>query len=185
MPSTLQGNAVTDTENTDLRDATAEAAPEVAEHDRVAELENQLAEAKQNVLYAQAEVQNVRRRAEKEAQDARAYATTNFARDILSVADNLERGLAAIPADLRADDKMKGLVAGLEATGRELASVFQRNGITRIAAMGEPLDPNKHQAMMEMPSDATPGTIVQEMQPGYMLKDRLLRPALVAVAKAG
>ncbi|WP_242096773.1 nucleotide exchange factor GrpE [Sphingomonas sp. CROZ-RG-20F-R02-07] len=176
---------MTDTENTDLRDATAEAAPEVAEHDRVAELENQLAEAKQNVLYAQAEVQNVRRRAEKEAQDARAYATTNFARDILSVADNLERGLAAIPADLRADDKMKGLVAGLEATGRELASVFQRNGITRIAAMGEPLDPNKHQAMMEMPSDATPGTIVQEMQPGYMLKDRLLRPALVAVAKAG
>ncbi|WP_267381683.1 MULTISPECIES: nucleotide exchange factor GrpE [unclassified Sphingomonas] len=176
---------MTDTENTDLRDATAEAAPEVAEHDRVAELENQLAEAKQNVLYAQAEVQNVRRRAEKEAQDARAYATTNFARDILSVADNLERGLAAIPAELRADDKMKGLVAGLEATGRELASVFQRNGITRIAAMGEPLDPNKHQAMMEMPSDATPGTIVQEMQPGYMLKDRLLRPALVAVAKAG
>ena len=176
---------MTDTENTDLRDETAEAAPEVAEHDRIAELENQLAEAKQNVLYAQAEVQNVRRRAEKEAQDARTYATTNFARDILSVADNLERGLSAIPADLRGDEKMKGLVAGLEATGRELGSVFQRNGITKITAMGETLDPNKHQAMMEMPSDQTPGTIVQEMQPGYMLKDRLLRPALVAVAKAG
>lgn len=169
----------------DLRDETADAAPEVAEHDRVAELENQLAEAKQNVLYAQAEVQNVRRRAEKEAQDARAYAATAFARDILSVADNLSRGLAAIPAELRSDEKMKGLVTGLEATGRELDSVFQRHGLTKIAAMGEMLDPNKHQAMLEMPSDEAPGTIVQEMQTGYMIKDRLLRPALVAVAKAG
>ncbi|MEG3164897.1 nucleotide exchange factor GrpE [Sphingomonas sp. PB2P19] len=167
----------------DLRDETAEAAPEVAEHDRVGELENQLAEAKQNVLYAQAEVQNVRRRAEKEAQDARAYAATAFARDILSVADNLSRGLAAIPAELRDDEKMKGLVTGLEATGRELDTVFQRHGLTKIAAMGEMLDPNKHQAMLEMPSDEAPGTIVQEMQTGYMIKDRLLRPALVAVAK--
>ena len=99
----------------DLREETAEAAPEVAEHDRAAELEGQLAEAKQAALYAQAEVQNVRRRAEKEAQDARQYAATSFARDILSVADNLERALAAIPAELREDDKMKGLVAGLEA----------------------------------------------------------------------
>jgi molecular chaperone GrpE len=169
----------------DLREETAEAAPEVAEHDRTADLENQLAEAKQNVLYAQAEVQNVRRRAEKEAQDARAYAATSFARDILSVADNLSRGLAAIPAELRDDEKMKGLVTGLEATGRELDSVFQRHGLTKIAAMGEMLDPNKHQAMLEMPSDQPPGTIVQEMQTGYMIKDRLLRPALVAVAKAG
>ena len=174
------------TENDDnLREETAETAPEVAEHDRVGELENQLAEAKQNVLYAQAEIQNVRRRAEKEAQDARAYATTNFARDILSVADNLERALDSIPSDLREDAKFKGLVAGLEATGRELAAVFQRNGITRIAALGEPLDPNKHQAMLEVPSDQASGTIVQEMQGGYMIKDRLLRPALVGVAKAG
>ena len=174
------------TENDDnLREETAETAPEVAEHDRVGELENQLAEAKQNVLYAQAEIQNVRRRAEKEAQDARAYATTNFARDILSVADNLERALDSIPTDLREDAKFKGLVAGLEATGRELAAVFQRNGITRIAALGEPLDPNKHQAMLEVPSDQASGTIVQEMQGGYMIKDRLLRPALVGVAKAG
>ena len=166
-----------------LREETAEAAPEVAEHDRVRELEAQLAEAKQATLYAQADIQNVRRRAEKDAADARSYAATNFARDILSVADNLQRGLAAIPADLRGDEKMKGLVTGLEATGRELDSVFARNGITRIAAMGETLDPNKHQAMMEMPSDQPAGTIVQEMQTGYMIKDRLLRPALVAVAK--
>ncbi len=166
-----------------LRQETAEAAPELAEHDRVAELENQLAEAKQQTLYAQAEIQNVRRRTEKEVSDARNYATTSFARDILSVADNLSRGLSAIPADLRADEKMKGLVTGLEATGRELESVFTRNGITRIEAMGATLDPNKHQAMMEVPSDAEPGTIVQEMQAGYMIKDRLLRPALVGVAR--
>jgi molecular chaperone GrpE len=166
-----------------LRQETAEAAPELAEHDRVAELENQLAEAKQQTLYAQAEIQNVRRRTEKEVTDARNYATTSFARDILSVADNLSRGLSAIPADLRADEKMKGLVTGLEATGRELESVFTRNGITKIEAMGATLDPNKHQAMMEVPSDAEPGTIVQEMQAGYMIKDRLLRPALVGVAR--
>ncbi len=172
-------------ENEDLREATAPEAPEVAEHDRVGELEAELAEAKAATLYAQAEIQNVRRRAEKEAQDARAYAATGFARDILSVSDNLERALQSIPEDLRGDDKFKGLVTGLDATGRELASVFERNGITRIAALGLPLDPNQHQAMLEVPSDQEPGTIVQEMQPGYMIKDRLLRPALVGVAKAG
>lgn len=168
-----------------LREETAEGAPEVAEHDRVAELEAELAEAKAAVLYAQAETQNVRRRFEKEAADARTYAATHFARDILSVADNLSRALAAIPAELREDEKLKGLVVGLEATGRELDSVFGRHGITKIEAMGETLDPNRHQAMMEVPSDQTPGTIVQEIQSGYMIKDRLLRPALVGVAKAG
>ena len=172
------------TQADDLREQTADAAPEVAEHDRTAALEAQLAEAKQAVLYAQAETQNVRRRAEKEAADARQYAATSFARDILSVADNLGRGLAAIPDDLRADDKMKGLVGGLEATGRELDSVFARHGISRIAAVGEPLDPNRHQAMLEVPSDQPAGTVVQEMQAGYMIKDRLLRPALVGVSKA-
>ncbi|ONF96359.1 nucleotide exchange factor GrpE [Sphingomonas jeddahensis] len=178
---------MTDTEtNTpaeDLREETAADAPEVAEHDRVAELESQLAEAKQQTLYAQAEIQNVRRRAEKDAADARAYAATNFARDVLSVNDNLERALAAIPAELREDDKFKGLVTGLEATGRELTNVFQRHGLTKIEAMGQPLDPNRHQAMLEVPSDAEAGTIVQEMQSGWMIKDRLLRPALVGVAK--
>jgi len=180
---------MTENTQTDLREDTAEGAPEVAEHDaataRIAELERQLADAKQAVLYAQAEVQNVRRRAEKEAGDTRAYAVTNFARDILSVADNLGRGLQAIPAELKGDDRFKGLVTGLEATGRELDAVFGRHGIARIEAMGQPLDPNRHQAMVELPSaDAEPGTIVQEMQVGYTIKDRLLRPALVAVAKA-
>lgn len=168
----------------DLRNETAEGAPEVAEHDRVAELEAQLAEAKAAVLYAQADTQNVRRRAEKEVADARAYAATGFARDILSVADNLARALAAIPAELREDDKLKGLVTGLEATGRELESVFGRHGISKIAAIGETLDPNRHQAMMEVPTgDSEPGTVVQEIQTGYMIRDRLLRPALVGVAR--
>ena len=180
---------MTDTEKPadDLRDETAETAPEVAEHDRaaarIAELEDQLAAAKQETLYAHADIQNVRRRAEKDVADARAYAASAFARDVLSVADNLERALGAIPAELRDDDKWKGLVTGLDATGRELESVFGRHGITRIQAMGEPLDPNRHQAMMEVPSDAAPGTVVQEMQAGWMIKDRLLRPALVGVAK--
>lgn len=168
----------------DLREETAEGAPEVAEHDRVAELEAELADAKAAVLYAQAETQNVRRRAEKEAIDARTYAATAFARDVLSVADNLGRALSAIPAELREDEKLKGLVTGLEATGRELDSVFARHGISKIVAMGETLDPNRHQAMMEVPSSEPAGTIVQEIQTGYMIKDRLLRPALVGVAKA-
>ena len=153
---------------------------------KIAELEEALAAAKQDVLYAQAETQNVRRRMEKEAQDAQAYAATGFARDVLSVSDNLTRALDAIPAEMRESEAMKPLVTGLEATGRELESVFAKNGITRIAAMGMPLDPNQHQAMVEIPSaDAEPGTIVAEMQAGYMIKDRLLRPALVGVAKAG
>ncbi|NNM76035.1 nucleotide exchange factor GrpE [Sphingomonas sp. ID1715] len=172
-------------ENDTVREEAAADAPEVAEHDRVTALEAELAEAKAAVLYAQAETQNVRRRLEKDAQDARAYAATSFARDMLSVSDNLERALQAIPAELREDEKFKGLVVGLEATGRELAAVFERNGISRIAALGEKLDPNRHQAMIELPSaDAEPGTVVQEMQAGFMIKDRLLRPALVAVAKA-
>jgi len=152
---------------------------------KIATLEDALATAQQEVLYAQAETQNVRRRMEKEAQDARAYAATGFARDVLSVSDNLTRALEAIPAEMRESESMNGLVIGLEATGRELDSVFAKNGITRIAAMGMPLDPNQHQAMVEIPSaDAEPGTIVAEMQAGYMIKDRLLRPALVGVAKA-
>jgi molecular chaperone GrpE len=152
--------------------------------ERIANLEDMLASAKQDVLYAQADTQNVRRRMEKEAADARAYAATNFARDVLSVVDNLTRALAAIPAETREDEAMKPLVAGLEATGREMDSVLGKHGITRIAAMGLPLDPNQHQAMVEIPSaDVEPGTIVAEMQAGYMIKDRLLRPALVGVAK--
>jgi len=169
--------------NTDdtLRAEMADAAPEVAEQDA---LKAQLEEARNQVLYTQAEMQNLRRRTEKEIADARTYATTGFARDMLSIADNLARALAAIPPELRDQDKMKPLVTGIEMTGKELETVFQRNGITRVEAVGQPLDPNKHQAIMEMESaDQAPGTVVHEMQSGWMIKDRLLRPAMVGVAK--
>jgi molecular chaperone GrpE len=165
-----------------LRDNGAEESP-LAE--ALESLKRDLEAAKQEVLYAQAETQNVRRRLEREKDEARAYAATGFARDILSVADNLTRAVQAIPESLRADDSMKGLVVGLEATQREIEKVFASHGITRIAAVGLPLDPNQHQAMLEVPTaDHEPGTVVQEMQAGWMIKDRLLRAAMVAVAKA-
>ena len=150
----------------------------------LAKLKGDLETARQEVLYARAETQNVRRRLEKDIADTRAYAATGFARDILSVSDNLVRAIESIPQDLRDDDKFKGLVAGIEATQRELERVFSQHGVTRVAAKGLPLDPNVHQAMMEIPSDdAEPGTVIQEMQAGYLIRDRLLRPALVGVAK--
>lgn len=156
-----------------------------ADAERIAALEAELADVRQQVLYAHADTQNVRRRLEKDAQDARSYAATAFARDILTVKDNLERALVMMPADMKGHESFQALVTGIEATGREMDAVFARHGITRIEAVGQPLDPNKHQAMMELPSaDAAPGTIVQEMQAGYMIKDRLLRPAMVGVAKA-
>jgi molecular chaperone GrpE len=168
----------------DLREETAAESPEVAEHDEAARLQAEIEDLKKQILYAQAETQNVRRRMEKDAQDARAYAATGFARDILSVSDNLARALAAIPPAMRDEEGTKALVTGLEMTGKELDNVFQRHGITKIESIGAQLDPNRHQAMVELPSDKAPGTIVQEMQAGYMIKERLLRPALVGVAKS-
>jgi molecular chaperone GrpE len=168
----------------ELREETAEDSPEVAEHDRVGELEQELAESKAKVLYAAAEAQNVRRRLEQELKQATTYAASGFAKDMLAIKDHLDRALAAVGDDLRADATAAQFLAGIESTARELDAVLQRHGVTRIKSVGEALDPNKHQAMMEIPSvHAEPGTIVEEMQPGYMMKDRLLRPALVGVAK--
>lgn len=165
-------------------------AAEMAEDDTSAldraleRLRDDLEAAKQEMLYAKAETQNVRRRMEKDVQDARNYAATGFARDVLSIGDNLARAMQAVPDELREDERLKGLLAGIEATQRELEKIFTQHGITRIASVGLPLDPNQHQAMMEVPSDEHEhGTIVQEMQSGYMIKDRLLRPAMVGVAK--
>ena len=168
----------------ELRKATAEGSPELAEHDRVAELEQQLEEAKSKALYAAAEIQNVRRRLEQEKTQASAYAQAGFAKDMLAIKDHLERALVAVTDELRDDKTASQFLAGIEATARELESVFARHGISRIKSVGESLDPHRHQAMMEIPTDqAEPGTIVEEMQAGYMLRDRLLRPALVGVAK--
>ena len=167
----------------EIRNETADKAPELAEQDRVADLERQLEDAKAKALYAAADTQNVRRRLEQELQQAKSYAAAGFARDMLAIKDHLDRALAAVSAELRADKTAAQFLAGIESTSRELDAVFQRHGVTRIQSVGEQLDPHRHQAMIEMPSDQDPGTIVEEMQPGYMMKDRLLRPALVAVAK--
>jgi len=169
----------------EIRSETAAEAPELKEHDQLAELQKQLEEANAKALYAAAEVQNMRRRMEKEVADAKAYAAAGFARDMLAIKDHLERALVAVNDELRADKVASNFLAGIESTARELEAVFARQGITRIKSIGEKLDPHQHQAMMEIPSEeAMPGTIVEEMQAGYVMKDRLLRPALVGVAKA-
>ena len=168
----------------EIRRETAEGAPEVAEHDRVAELEAALEEANSKALYAAAEIQNVRRRLETEKQQAANYATTQFARDMLAIKDHLDRALAAVSDELRADQTAANFLAGIEATSRELESAFARNGVERVAAKGLPLDPHHHQAMIEIPhGEAEPGTVIEEMQAGYKMRDRLLRPALVGVAR--
>lgn len=168
----------------EIRRETADDAPELAEHDRLSELEKALEEANSKALYAAAEVQNVRRRLEQEKSQAAAYASATFARDMLAIKDHLDRALAAVGEELRGDKLASNFLAGIESTSRELDAVFARNGVTRIEAKGHKLDPHKHQAMVEIPSeDAEPGTVIEEMQAGYMLKDRLLRPALVGVAK--
>jgi molecular chaperone GrpE len=145
----------------------------------------EIAELKDRLLRAAAETENTRRRLERDKQDASAYAVTGFARDLLGVADNLRRALDAIPADARESESVRPILTGVEMTERELTNVLTRHGIKRVEAVGQKLDPNLHQAMIEVESDdAEPGTVVQELQAGYVIKDRLLRPALVSVAKA-
>lgn len=143
---------------------------------------------KDRALRAMAEVENVRKRLERERDDARTYSVTRFARDILTVADNLNRALSAFPPDVRAkaDDAVKAVLDGVEATARELGAALGRHGVKPIAAEGQKFDPNLHQAIAEVPTrDAPPGTVVSVVQDGYLIGDRLLRPAMVTVAKAG
>jgi molecular chaperone GrpE len=149
--------------------------------------QQEVAGLKDQLLRTLAELENTRRRARKEVEDASKYAIAGFARDCLSVADNLARALGSVPAEtLASDESLKALHDGVGMTGRELASVFERHGIRRVDPLGERFDPNLHQAMLEMPSNDHPaGTVVQVLQAGYTIAGRLLRPALVAVAKAG
>jgi molecular chaperone GrpE len=143
---------------------------------------------KDRALRALAEVENVRKRLERERDDARTYSVTRFARDMLTVADNLNRALAAFPAEVRAksDESVKAVLEGVEATARELSAALARHGVKPIEAQGQRFDPNLHQAIAEVPApDAQPGTVVNVVQPGYLIGDRLLRPAMVTVAKAG
>ena len=143
------------------------------------------AQLKDQLLRALAEAENVRRRAQREREDAAKYAITNFARDVLQVSDNLHRALEAIPAAaLAADEALKNLHEGVSATERQLDAALERQQVKRIWPMGEKFDANLHQAMFEVQTaDQAPGTVVQVMQAGYLIHDRLLRPALVAVAK--
>jgi molecular chaperone GrpE len=145
-------------------------------------LKAEAAGLREQVLRYAAEAENTRRRAEREANDARAYAIQKFARDLLGVADNLARALQSHP-DV-ADPVVKNFVVGVEMTDKELQGAFERNGLKRIApAKGEKFDPHKHQAMMEQPgSDVAPGGVIQVLQPGYELLGRLVRPAMVVVA---
>lgn len=147
-------------------------------------LEAEATELRDRLLRQAAETENVRRRLEREKADATAFAITGFARDLLGVADNLARAIDAVPAELR-EGAGAPLVEGVAATQRELMRVLERHGVARVEAVGQPLDPNRHQAMLEVETAAhAPGTVVAEFQAGYLLRDRLLRPALVSVAKA-
>ena len=152
--------------------------------DPVAALEAEVAELKDRLLRQAAEVENTRRRAKKDVEDAGNYAITKFARELLDVGDNLRRALEAAGDTSGADQTMKTLVEGVEMTEQTLLKALEKNGVEKLEPLGEKLDPNKHQAVFEMPNPEYPdGHVAQVMQAGYMLKGRLLRPAMVGVTK--
>lgn len=155
---------------------------------RTAVLESEIEATKEKFLRAMADLENLRRRAEREKAQASQYAITGFARDMLAVADNFARALASMPQESRAaaEETVRNLIAGIEMTEREMHRVFERHGIRMFDPVGERFDPNLHQAMFEVedPQSAS-GTVVQVMQTGYMIGDRVLRPALVGVSKGG
>ncbi|CAN5140792.1 nucleotide exchange factor GrpE [soil metagenome] len=147
-------------------------------------LQAENAELQDKHLRAVAESQNIRRRAQQDIEKERKFGIERFGRDVLSVADNLGRALSALPADV--DPAVKNVIAGVQATDRELQSILERHGVTRIEALGKPFNADLHQAMMEVQDPTVPaGTIVQELIPGYLLAGRLLRAAMVAVSKGG
>jgi molecular chaperone GrpE len=153
----------------------------------VATLEARIAELTDRMLRAHAEMDNLRKRTEREKEEMAKYAITKFAREVLGVGDNLQRAIAAVPAGAADEDPaLKALVEGVSMTEREFLNVLDRHGIKRIDPAGEPFNPHQHQAMTEIENtDVAPGTVVQVFQPGYILEDRVLRPAMVVVAKGG
>ncbi|MFN3230756.1 MAG: nucleotide exchange factor GrpE [Alphaproteobacteria bacterium] len=186
--------AETDAPETEALDFDAAAEPAEPEELKLSETETlqerlkaarrEVDEMKDKVLRALAENENIRRRSQREKQDASKFAITNFARDLLSVADNLGRALDALPDDAKEDETFGTLVEGVELTGRELVSVFEKHGIKEVQPHGEKFDHNLHQAMFEVEDAEKPhGTVTEVMQIGYVLDDRLLRPAMVGVTK--
>src|SRR5918995_2008711 len=154
----------------------------------IAALEAEKADLKDKLLRALADIENMRRRAEREVADARAYGIANFARDMLTVADNFQRAIDSLPAEAReaAEPAWKALIEGIELTERDMLKALERHGVKRLEPQGQKFDPNMHQAMFEVPDPSVPsGTVVQVVQTGYSIGDRVLRPALVGVAKGG
>lgn len=159
--------------------------PLAAAEARIEQLEAEISDLRDRSLRALADAENTRRRSERELADARKYASSGFAKDLLNVSDNLGRALESVPMELRErDENLKTLVVGVEMVEKDLLTAFERQGITKIEPLGEKFDHTYHQAMFEVPDSPEPaGTIVQLLQPGYVMHDRLLRPAMVAVSK--
>jgi molecular chaperone GrpE len=179
---------------TDRDEPATPAAPEPSaaapapEPDLAEKLAREAAELKDRLLRSLAEMENLRRRTEREIADSRTYAVTSFARDILEVADNMARALQAPAAELRqsADAGVKALLEGVALIERELMKVLEKHGVRKFEPHGEKFDPNLHQAVFEVPDPSLPaGTVAQVMQAGYLIGERVLRPAMVAVAKGG
>jgi molecular chaperone GrpE len=175
----------TDAHSSPDADPAPEAAPEPAPSTA---LDRELADAKDRLLRTLAEMENMRKRTEREVADSRIYAITAFARDILTVADNMHRAMQALDDELRAkaDTGIKALLDGVELTERELMNALEKHGVKRIEPLGQKFDPNRHQAMYEVEDASVPsGSVVQVVQAGYLIGERVLRPALVAVSKGG
>ena len=163
-------------------------APAAAPPDPAAEAAREAADLKDRLLRSLAEMENLRRRTDRQIDDARVYGIANFARDTLGVADNMRRALDAVTPELResADTAVKALIEGVELTERELLKVLEKHGVKKLEPLGNKFDPNLHQAMYEVPDPSVPaGTVAQVVQAGYTIGDRVLRPALVAVTKGG
>jgi molecular chaperone GrpE len=166
----------------------AETDATAAQPDPMAALAREAADLKDRLLRSLAEMENLRRRTEKQVADERVYGIASFARDMLAVADNMRRALEAVTPELRetADAGVKALIEGVELTERELLKVLEKHGVKKLEPLGGKFDPNLHQAMYEVPDASVPaGTVVQVVQAGYTIGDRVLRPALVAVSKGG
>lgn len=164
-----------------------DAAPAPADDPKAA-LDAEIAGLKDRLLRTLADMENLRRRTEKDVADARTYAMTNFARDMLNVADNLRRAIESVPAEARSavEGALKSVLEGVELTERDLLNTLERHGIKKIDPAGQKFDPNFHQAMMEVPDPSVPaGTVAHVIQTGFAIGDRVLRPALVGVTKGG
>ncbi|WP_439572842.1 nucleotide exchange factor GrpE [Phreatobacter sp.] len=186
-PKDTRTEAQNDDMMADETPAGAAAADEIAPVDLIEEVRAEAAMMKDRLLRTLAEMENIRKRTEREVADARTYAVSSFARDLLNVADNIRRAFESLPAEaLPADGPLKAFADGVDLTERELLKTLEKHGIRRIEPDGQKFDPNLHQAMFEMPNDQVPaGMVVQTVQAGYTIGERVLRPALVGVSKGG